>query len=541
MSNPQIPPNPDAQIEPTLSASPAEVPQDKDLQLIQDKVHEEVNAAESPEKALLSGAKKLAERIVSKFPQTNDEGNLNYYFAGSMAVMLLIQSATFDETDEKKLPEIQKTATVEIPAESKQDLQRFIRKIGDIDFVRLEEYKKVPQAQRLGKGGGSIFINDLSHAEKNVTTIEKNQESLMMDPVGDGKNGRAISVNLDGETLYISHPIDILSYKIIHLGESFETNGKSEKFVKDFESMFHALEKMYPRQQLVQEAYDKLMEYTSFSPNGIFIPYHNKGFTPELRAFFDDMLKCDPNYEYLEKMNYGKERSFGVLKILERIKSPEAKNDLIAFMNSHQTYIDQWSANTSSAHNRKIVAEYVMDHEELFPELDGSTLDFEFKKREGKKDAATLEDIFKTHTGLLRDMAKKIPADAGMEMLPDKPYLMTILAKVHEEDLKPEFEAISALLDTDASQFKILRIFEAKIMQEPDKRAIILEACHKAAKLTNEKKSDIVLSKIASSLEEKAYDYESKQWVTFTSDQQLQKMFEVIKQTEEEKEEPDED
>ncbi|MBU1164584.1 hypothetical protein KKA15_03410 [Patescibacteria group bacterium] len=173
---------------------------------------EKLRQGESKE-AILEGSKHLLEYFVEKYPQQDQDGNLNYTLGGSLAMSALMEAGEFELVDETSLPKVETTEKKEIPSESLKYFNKLIRKIGDIDFVPLES-KYLKQEGAISREEG-LSLNAIPQEALVALKMERGKEKLECDTVVtiDPKKGIA-RVNVDGKDVFVTEPKMMLAYKI---------------------------------------------------------------------------------------------------------------------------------------------------------------------------------------------------------------------------------------------------------------------------------------------------------------------------------------
>ncbi len=400
----------------------------------------------------LRGAVDFANELTARFPQVDASGNINYYLAGSLATMLLIEGGgKMLPTKATALTAFEPTSAVSIPDAGMNHLSTFVRKIGDLDYLPMKDYAK--QEVRLGKGGTGPAYDELTPSARNAFKQTDARGKVMADPVASKGDHTGVAVEVGGKTFYIANPVDALAYKFIHAAEAF---GASESKVptmnRDFSALLKGLETVYPRETLVQAVSDTMSKYNKNSPNGLYLRDYHPDLSPELRSFFNDVVARDPNAGYLSGLKFGQERSFGMLRILARMDSDASKRQLIDFMNNNKDAIDVWQP-TDSLHNRMTVAAEVLKRPELLNSMKSHI--------KGEATQESVAEALKTYPGAIRDVGRTLP-EGSMEKAPTHSYLLDSLMRVSESGLTSELNAISGLLRKGADPFSIYSLMDSK-------------------------------------------------------------------------------
>lgn len=246
---------------------------------------------------------------------------LNYYLAGSLAIMLLAQAEQFTEVTGSDEPGVKEGETRPISEGTRLILASFARPVGDLDYVateyyrarmrRVQEfYKKIEikeyrqmRANYLWKGGGPTFEEFPKEALICLVRGEE-QTRIMIDPVEAYGPNLVAKVVVDEKEYYIARPDAIFTYKVLHLLQGYEH--KPEKFNADFSKLFSAIKEMYSEDDLLKitlqilSDYEAAMKATHMRLNTVYNsdePYEhrvpafikrtldNQSITPEIREF----------------------------------------------------------------------------------------------------------------------------------------------------------------------------------------------------------------------------------------------------------------
>jgi len=255
---------------------------------------------------LIESAIAFTNHLINNYPQVNEDGELNYYLCGSLAVMLLSQADSMrlnNTGEEVVLPECFKTK-----------LSIFARQIGDLDYVRTEAYNKALteanecwrdkekykslRSRILLKGGGGPKIADLSDLAKKIIINADKLCGIMCDPLTTFGDDKIVIINLVGIDLFIAEPKQLFSYKVLHLIESF--NNKPEKFKRDFKILYDSMLELYSEEELVDSAYNILKSLNKEKiRGGLNKLCQNPEFNSSIKPFFDKLISYDKSKERL--------------------------------------------------------------------------------------------------------------------------------------------------------------------------------------------------------------------------------------------------
>lgn len=460
------------------------------------------------QKANLRSASDFAHELTAKFPQVDANGNLNYYLAGSLATMLLIEGGgKMTPPKGSSSPVFESGSPVAISEAGMAHLSNFVRKIGDLDYVPLEGYKT--QEGRMGKGGG-ILYEDLSPSARAIFKESPNGNAVMNDPVSLVGEPRPVSVEVNGKTFYIANPVDALAYKLIHAAESSGANQtKIATMNNDFGALLKTLETAYPREQLVQTVYETMNAYNKTSPNGLHMREGNSPFSPELQSFFKEVISSDPSAPHLNRLQYGHERSVGILRILGRMKSDESKTQLVDFINENRSSIDLTQP-TLSHSNRMIVAAEVLKNPKQLELLNG--------KIKGEVTQESVAEALNVHTGTFREVAKTLP-EGALEHQPVSSYMLNVLMEVREGSLAKDLRTIDMLTQKGVDPFSLIDIFKAEYAKGENHGNVMADLQTAASAIPADKLGNFVYKYKEAISERSELDFAANKYRTITEDQ----------------------
>lgn len=435
------------------------------------------------QKTLLSGAAALATIITEQYPQVDEKGQINYAFAGSMSVMLLSQADRLEIFDQAALPSLTHPANREIPAHSKTILQNFARRMGDIDFLRSKPYSKgINQLGALGRRVGydspdyiaertkyfGIDYIDTSKASDEVRNAYEHEprHATKTDPSELSYNQGIARVYIGENTFYILDPLDIIGYKADNVLESLDHIDKDKKYAGDLGILIAGLEGMYGRTALVEAAHFVITRTTSRC-----IPYANPAFTGTVRDFIEEAMAIDPNSIYLDGLEYGKERSPGILKILSQYEEPGSKKQIIEFINNHRSAIDLREVRQNFQPNILAAAQFVsadQEREKSFRSL------FEIDP------GTSLEHWLTNDPSRISGMSealKEMPIEAEQELyhISVGSRILDTLPWLDEGNLGPELGLIDRLLELEMPDYEIQKLFGAELFKDQQARRAIIQ------------------------------------------------------------------
>ena len=242
---------------------------------------------------IVNSAEEFASYVSKKWPQVNENGEINYSFVGSLAVLLL--------TPAKSIQPINSAfnETKEIPARVREKLYSFTRPIGDMDYLPSSDYLKLPLSQRLGKGGGGPSIAELPENAKKALVLPENMCKFMCDPVDNYGSNEIVKIIGNKNSYLIQSPKNMFGYKILNSTQSFHM--KPEKFKKDFNILHSAFSEICSLNDLLDSSYRVLSGYEkaisqNYGPKvrGMVNQlYAHDEFNGKLKGFFDDLRKFE--------------------------------------------------------------------------------------------------------------------------------------------------------------------------------------------------------------------------------------------------------
>lgn len=454
----------------------------------------------------LRSASDFAHELTAKFPQVDANGNINYYLAGSLATMLLVEGGgKMVPTKGTALHSFESAGAISIPESGMNHLSTFIRKIGDLDYLPLKDYSK--QEVKLGKGGAGPAFNELSASARNVFKESKDGSKVMADPVASKGDHAGVAVEVGGKIFYIANPVDALAYKLIHAAESFGlSEAKVPTMNRDFAALLHGLESVHPRETLVRAVSDAVSQYNKNSPNGLYMRDYHPGISPELKSFFRDVIALDPNASYLSGLKYGHERSFGILRILARMEADASKRQLIDFINNHRESVDLWQP-TESLHNRMVVAAEVLKNPELMQKLKSYI--------KGEPTQVSVAEALKTYSGMIRDVGKTLPENS-IERAPVNSYLLDDLMRVRESSLASELNTIGSLLQKGADPFSIFMIMDSRYVSGESRAKVLSDLQQAASYLPSDRIANFLYEYKNAVAETSELDRATNKWIQIT-------------------------
>lgn len=469
-----------------------------DVSAMSEKLEKEITENESPE-MIKQHIKDFTEFLIEKYPQLSEDGKVNYYLSGSLALTLVVDNDKFEILDSASAPEVSVIGEKEIPEEARKELMAFVRKIGDLDYVPFEHWKKMPKEKRIvGKGGGGPSISELPESAKKAFNFSKRQAMVQCDPLNASVEHRIARIKINGKDVYITELNMIMAYKAVHMSEAFGNERKTHKFVKDFTALKKAMEKIYPPDELLETTKDLMMAYNRNSPNGNYIPYYHREFNSEFRKFFSDMIELDSDKEYLKKMEYGQERSIGILKILHRFSKSEDKEAIIDFINKQRGNIDNWNINTTSLKNRQIMADYILSDTAVFDKLKAH---MPSQVKENDKDSIIA--VLSENPYMFSEHGQAAGKYGLFEKEPASSDTLELLMKIDKDHVKENLNEIAGLIEMGVGSWKLYMILSSDYSEDPKIRKKLFSGITEAKKNLDKEQFESFITSLSAAAKDK--------------------------------------
>ena len=473
---------------------------------------ESPSAASSDAKETLDGARSFADELSAreKYAQVSADGRLNYYFSGSLGVMLLMQADSFEVLSNENLPTISATRKVQIPASVKRILAQFVRKIGDADFVPLEHYKNLPFGEHLSKGGGGPRFADLSDTAKKIFT----KDMVGYDPLNTISYD-VVRIKIGDKEYYITSPMMMFVWKFLHLLDhnSFD---KAKKFTNDLNILLEMAEQLYTREQIVQCLHDTMMRFGT-APNAQFAFFNHPALKGKIQKLFEDAVSLDKDASYLKSLDYGYEQQTGILKILNRLSSPASKAKVIDFMNRNRKHIDKWFPAITSKRNIGLMIDKILTDRQLQDDIK-SRIRYEFEKvGEGGINREFLENLLPRNPWIFIEYRTRLD-QAQLDKEPDRSDLLYILNTLDEENIDRELYCLDAIFKQDEVDWGVRQILQ--IRDKGIRRQIFIILAEGIR--TNKDIRNLALALADKTIRDNTrYDEKSRAWPTITLEEKI--------------------
>ena len=198
----------------------------------------------------------VAKTITSLAPQSDMEGNVNYYFSGSFAGNLLSQISSFEEvaiSEEEKVVFPSRIMT----DEASEAFSQFTRKLGDLDIsiVNNDPYVVAKQADNSTPSKGKI-----KESVPSATKLFSGWEIIdgyPFDRVGYGNSSKKshniiVARMKSGEEILIVNPLDMLAYKVFE-----RVINSSNKNIRDIRILYSGISKLFENSDMM-EAFQRI-------------------------------------------------------------------------------------------------------------------------------------------------------------------------------------------------------------------------------------------------------------------------------------------
>lgn len=219
---------------------------------------------------LLENAKDFASYVVTKYPQVNEKGELNYYLSGSLLMMLLSQAQYFELLDSSKIPEIKIAERRQIPLDLSDKLKQFARKIGDLDYVETSAYKKAKselpdeyvepekyaeeKSKFLPFGGESFSLTDFSKSSREILFQSLNSDKIICDSPKIYGEMEIAKIRLGNKDYFITDPLNFFGCKFLSILQKFPK--KADSLKRDFNVLLPVFSELYSEQDLIKSTYE---------------------------------------------------------------------------------------------------------------------------------------------------------------------------------------------------------------------------------------------------------------------------------------------
>lgn len=268
------------------------------------RIEEGANEAIQEQREMAANALELANYVVTRYAQVDDgreiiiqtdevgthielpplpenmssEPRMNYYLSGSLATTLLAHADGYTELDETEMPRLVDRRSVQISPKAREIFTSFARPIGDLDYVRTDNYKarldqanalyrsgedntayRAARAKILTKGGGGPSYEEIPPNGRKALKQAKGQVMVFCDPVESYGAKRVARITVEDQDYYIARPDTILAYKVLHILQGYEQ--KPERFNQDFPKLLEALLETYPTEDLLSITDTVLTDY----------------------------------------------------------------------------------------------------------------------------------------------------------------------------------------------------------------------------------------------------------------------------------------
>jgi len=299
---------------------------------------------------IIAAAKQYSDYITSQVPQKDENGNIKYYFSGSIA-MLLLNSAVFVKSsymnnDGQIVRDRQEFL---IPEKHKESLLKGVRPLtSDIDLV-------VTDTQYMSGKNKPFMLNYVKENCNLALDLCPNWSTVIVNNVLDvlsfdrNITGHDIAelTMMDGSSVYVADPLCLTMHKFadaltclrviermnngeIKATRLEEVKAKYKKDIQDFTSLFNGVVILYSDldfQRIINHVYETCSD-TAFSSN------LNMDSINRIQQFYSDSIKfIDSDIQNLFGAFIGEIMSFNKEKINEKSTSMTQEKNIIKKIN----------------------------------------------------------------------------------------------------------------------------------------------------------------------------------------------------------------
>jgi len=174
------------------------------------------------------------------------EKHLNYYFVGSLAMMLLSKAESAASMDESVSPKIREKLSAPMSERAKEIYTSLARPIGDLDFIATG-HSKNPAVDVAG-----LSYSEIPEQAQVAVKLQSGQKKMEMDQAMIYGEDSFVRITAEGKDYYVASPVSMVGYKALHAIEKFDVN--PAKITADFKKLFDAAREMYSMDALVDSA-----------------------------------------------------------------------------------------------------------------------------------------------------------------------------------------------------------------------------------------------------------------------------------------------
>lgn len=396
--------------------------------------------------AVLEASRTFSHELVKLYPQTNEDGSLRYYFAGSLATNLLVQSEGIEQIDRQRLPKVVVLDSESTEPFTQEEQAASARKIGDLDVVFLpaattDADNTTPLTAI--KGGDQLALSKFSPLALESFKPLDNLQAIFLDPLYSA-DPQVVRVHVDGQEYYIANPVSILANKVNHLCLTYVTSPdeKRHQLNQDLRNAFAIGSKFADRPTLIAEIHDTLMDYAYEEANATVLPTAEHDLAEDNVSLLQEVIAMDEDYAYFEKTGISIERAVGVLRLLHRFSSPDSKETITDYIATHKDVIDTTTVSAKTKNISTLVQVLLTD--ENAPDIRD-----EFITSTQGAHEVNEENLAKYLAGkpyLVGQLTKRYP-DEQYEQVPERSQLLQMLMYVDETYVDRELQQLDMLLD----------------------------------------------------------------------------------------------
>ena len=282
---------------------------------------------------------------------------LDYAFGGSAAANKWAHAALDGKTnvsilDSSKFPNIVTSHSIRVPAEAATYLRSFVRQIHDVDLFPVS-------AQRMKfQSSPPVWKDD--HLPSKARTVFSGSE---FDQVAHATGIRFSEVEVAaletaGRTTFVLGPKQLLINKVMQTLRSYDRNA-SAKYTGDFDCLYGAASKMYPKQELfrsVRQAIEEHIRADRELQHPLKLPSHQAADNIPFNNFVRTVLEEDPdNGRYLAALKIGSSHVLQAMAMLKKLDNGDGKQAVTDFLNKHSQVLDRMSTRGTLENDRFVM------------------------------------------------------------------------------------------------------------------------------------------------------------------------------------------
>ena len=403
---------------------------------------------------LTKSSQDIARMLSKEQPQLDANGQLRYYFAGSLSMNLIASAGEFTELSGKR---------VFLNPEAKSMAADFVRKMHDVDLVVTGAKTEFPAtALKFSEQSPSVLS-----AFKKPPSVDRMPVDLFEARPG---LDRVVKVNIGDQEVFVTHPISMTGNKLGFALSNFEY-GELPKLKGDFEKLIGVAKTLGSREEILQTAQAALDGSEPRTMNSLRAQIYDPNYTGPLRDFVDDLVAQHPENKWLQNVNLTDTHSLATLRLLGKMGSDADKTALVDFMNKHGDLIDKFGVNEYTESNRQLLArEVVAKDPEMIKELN----------LPADADLKQISDRLLDYSWVMDRAVKAFPNPGQLELAAKENQLLDILNSIDPKRVPQELESLEHLLP-EINSYELKTILASPQAANPAFRVQLFDALKEAA------------------------------------------------------------